>query len=259
MFFNRDFSERKKDLNEMNIFKNESSEIIEEIKNLLNKSNEEIDNILNEYMDKIDQSLKKDNNELIKELKSYNYKEVLDKINKEIKFNLKDIGPKIHDYIDKIDSESFVIIEKAKKSIEKFYNKYDLETKNLKSSISKKLGNINKDLGNEIVDELKSSCESSTHILFKKGIIEFLYSLVSSKSYLNNIINILKDYSLKKLNHIFNLLKKEIEKYLSNNITEINYRVKVATVEFTDEQKEKWKYLCELYGKNKNIITKIDY
>ena len=259
MFFNRDFSERKKDLNEMNIFKNETSEIIIELQNLLNKSNDEIDKIHNDYLGKIDQSLMKNNNELIKELKSNNYKQLLKKINEEIKLNLNDIGPKIHEYIDKLDSESFQIIERAKKSIKKFYNKYDLETKNLKSSISKKLGDIKQDLGNEIVKELEESCEGSTHILFKKGIIEFFYSLISSKAYLNNILIMLKDTSLIKLDHIFDLLKKEIEKYLTKNIKEINYRVKAATIEFTGEQKEKWKHLCKLYEKNKNIIMKIDY
>ena len=259
MFFNRDFSERKKDLNEMSIFKNESKEIIKEIQNLIDKSDDEIDTILKDYLDKVDQSLMKNKNELIKELESKNYKQVLEKINEEIKLNLKDIGPKIHEYIDKLDSVSFQIIEKAKKSIKKFYNKYDLETKNLKSSISKKLGNIKQDLGNEIVNELKYSCEGSAPILFKKGILEFLYSLVSSKTYLNNILDMLKETSLKKLNHIFELLKNEIKKYLTKNIKEINYRVRAATIEFTDEQKEKWKYLCELYEKNKNIIMKIDY
>ena len=259
MFFNRDFSERKKDLNEMNVFKNETSEIIEEIQNLLNKSNDEIDKILKDYLGKIDQSLIKNNDELIKELESYNYKQVLEKINEEIKLSLEDIGPKIHEYIDKLDSESLQIIERAKESLKKFYNKYDLETKNLKSSISKKLGDIKQDLGNEIVKELKDSCEGSTHILFKKGIIEYFYSLISTKAYLNNILIMLKETSLIKLEHIFNLLKKEIEKYLKKNIKEINYRVKLATVEFTGEQKEKWKHLCNLYEQNKNIIMKINY
>ena len=75
---------------------------------------------------------------------------------------------------------------------------------------------------------------------------------------MENIINMLIDTSLKKINFIFNLIQNEIEKYLSKNLNEINYRVKVATIEFTDEQKEKWENLCKSYENTKNEIIKLN-
>ena len=75
--------------------------------------------------------------------------------------------------------------------------------------MAKTLGSEKLNFEQQIFDELKNSCEGSSNILFKKGIKEFFNSLFSDLSYLENIIDILIDTSLKKINSIFDFIKDE--------------------------------------------------
>ena len=124
--------------------------------------------------------------------------------------------------------------------------------------MSKKLGNGKSGFEDQMFNELKSSCESSANILFKKGIKQFFNSLFSNLAYLENIIDILIDTSLKKINYIFDLIDDESIYYLEMNLNKILFLAKAATLEFNEEQQKKWKKLCNAYEetRQKLLITK---
>ena len=123
--------------------------------------------------------------------------------------------------------------------------------------MSKLLGNENKNFEEELIEELKNSCENSRSILFKKGVINWLNSLFSDFNYLDNIIDILIDTSSKSINSIFNLIKDEANNYFTKYLKNINLLVKSATLEFNDEQKNKWKKLCNSYEQRRKKFNQI--
>ena len=123
--------------------------------------------------------------------------------------------------------------------------------------MAKKLGNSKKDFEKQLLDELKNSCESSLSILFKKGIKDFFDSLFSDLTYLENILDILIDTSLKKINFIFELIKEESIHYLQKNFNFIQLLAKAASLEFNGEQKKKWESLCKSYEKTRKKLTNI--
>ena len=122
--------------------------------------------------------------------------------------------------------------------------------------MSKKLGNGKTEFEEQMFNELKNSCESTTNILFKKGIKDFFNSLFSDLAYLENIIDILIDTSLKKLNFIFDLINKESALYLEMNLQKIKFLARAASLEFNEEQKKIWKKLCDAYKLTKEKLLK---
>ena len=120
--------------------------------------------------------------------------------------------------------------------------------------MSKKLGNGKTEFEEQMFNELKNSCESSANILFKKGIKDFFNSLFSDLAYLENIIDILIDTSLKKINYIFDLINEESIYYLEMNLRKIKFLARAATLEFNEEQQKKWKILCNAYEETKEKL-----
>ena len=113
--------------------------------------------------------------------------------------------------------------------------------------MAEKLGNNQKDFEKQLWEELKYSCENSTKILYKKGIKEWFNSLFSDINYLENIIDILIDTSLIKINSIFDIIKEESIDYLRSIFSKIKLLLKAVTFEFNEEQQEKWHIFCNLY------------
>jgi hypothetical protein len=263
MFFRKDFNERKKDLQEItrinNFLKINEKEINESI-----KINEEmIQNLKTTFKQNIKLSLFKHKEELVEKLKSKNYSIILEEINKELSSNLKGINASIDAFINfnqkqnekliKFKNEIFMELSLKDKKKYKIIHKYG----NFKAYMSKLLGNESKNFEEELIEELKNSCENTRSILYKKGIINWLNSLFSDFNYLDNIIDILIDTSSKSINSIFNLIKNEANNYFITYLKNINLLVKSATLEFNEEQEKKWKKLCNSYEQRRKKFNQI--
>ena len=76
-------------------------------------------------------------------------------------------------------------------------------------------------------------------------------------NYLENILEILIDTSLKKINSIFELIKVESIHYLQKNFNFVQLLARAASLEFDDEQKKKWEQLCKSYKNTRIKLTNI--
>ena len=261
-FFKRDFQERKKDLNEIKNLKKLQIEIQKKNKNFLDSCQKLIIIIKKEFKTKIKQSLILKKNDLEIQLINKNYNIILEEIRNQIRINLIGLNERIGEYIIKVEQETNSLSQYRKELITKFNFNYK-EKKSFNSYIIKKIGTEKKDLEEQVFNELKSSC-NSLNILFKKGIKDFFNSLFSDLTYLENIIDILIDTSLKKINFVLELIENESIELINKYYYEIMLFIKMACMEFTDEQKRIWKGLCNLYENtrkqlinSKNEILKI--
>jgi hypothetical protein len=208
-------------------------------------------------------SLYKNKKQLIEKLKSKSYDIILQEINGELSSNLEGINNSIDQFIYSNEQQSEKLNKFEKKIIEEFslknIKKYKITEKynNFRLYMSKLLGNENKNFEEELIEELKNSCENTRSILYKKGIINWLNSLFSDFNYLDNIIDILIDTSSKSINSIFNLIKNEANNYFITYLKNINLLVKSATLEFNEEQEKKWKKLCNSYEQRRKKFNQI--
>jgi predicted Zn-dependent protease with MMP-like domain len=260
LFFGRDFSERKKDLKEIDEFSNKIGAIKEAIIKLLNENKNKITSMGKGYKEKVLKSLYEKKSNLEKLLSSKNYEEILEEINKEMNNNIGELNIQIQEYLNNNDLECSKLIKEAKDVIDKFMEggqSLSIQDVGFKSYISKKIGNEKKDLGKEIYEEIKNSCESLGNILAKKGFKEWFYSLFSSMSYLKNIIDMVVDTYSKKIDYALNIIDTESSNYLDEAVRSIEHNVGSATLTFNDEQLKKWNELCNSYEKTREIIMKI--
>ena len=263
MFFRKDFNERKKDLKEITRINKLLTEIEREINESIKLNDELIQNLKSLYKKNIKFSLFKHKEELIEKLKSKNYSIILEEINKELSYNLKGINVSIDAFINFNERQNMKLIEFIKEIIKELSLKGKkklriiLKYDRYKLYMSKLLGNENKNFEEELIEELKNSCENSRSILFKKGIINWLNSLFSDYNYLDNIIDILIDTSSKSINSVFDLIKNESSHYFTKYLKKINLLVKSATMEFNVEQEKKWKKLCDSYEQKRKTINQI--
>ena len=251
-FFQRDFNERKKDLNEIENLKKEEIQIQEELAVFLGVNKKFIKNVKNTFKSKIKISLTQNKDKLKSQLESKDYNNILEEINNQIKTNLKGLNENILTFIQNNEKETNELISVRKKIINQFSLKDYKIINPFNIDICKKIGNGN-DLEEQLSTELKSSC-NSFNILWKKGIKEYFNSLFSDLSYLENIVDILIDTSLKKINFILDLIEEESRIIINSNYKKISFLIKMACLEFTDEQKKIWEELCDFY---KDTRTKL--
>ena len=249
-FFQRDFNKRKEDLIEIENLREKQILIEKELDSFYVKSMQIIEKAKKEFKSKIKKSLIDNKKELKNKLESKDYETILKEINIQIKNNLKGLNDNIIEFIKYNAEMTNKILTIRKKIIEQFLLKERKDDKSFYIDISKKLGNGEKDLEAQLSGELKSSC-NCLNILWKKGIKDFFNSLFSDLNYLENIIDILIDTSLKKINFILDLIGKE-----SNNLVKSYYKgiilfMNMASVDLTDEQKKIWNDLCSLYKKRR--------
>ena len=258
-FFERDFDERKKDLNEIKNLKNEGIEIKTELTNFLENNKIFIEKVKTEFKSKIKSSLIENKKKLKAELESKNYNNILEEINNQIKANLKGLNENIIKFIKSNEEKSNKLLIIRKEIINQFSLKDYKGKKSFNTDFLKKIGNEKQDLEEQLSGELKSSC-NSFNILWKKGIKEFFNSIFSDLSYLENIVDILIDTSLKKINFILDLIEEESRNIINSYYKGILFLIRMACLEFTDEQKKIWKELCSLYKETRsNLINTKSY
>ena len=258
-FFQRDFNERKKDLKEIENLQKENNQIKEEEKGFREANKLFIEKIKTEFKSKIKLYLINKKSELKKKLESKNYNDILEEINNQIKANLKGLNENVSKFIkaNEIQAELILSLKQriiSKYSLKDYFKSYKNKNKMLFNiDICKKIGSGENDLEEEISGELKNSC-NSLNILFKKGIKEFFNSLFSDLTYLENIIDILIDTSLKKINCILDLIQEESTNLINGYYKGIRFLIRMACSDFTDEQKKIWKELSKIYKEIRNNL-----
>ena len=108
------------------------------------------------------------------------------------------------------------------------------------------------------MEEIKSRCESLSNIFSKKGFKEWLISLISSTTYMTNVIDMIVETYSEKLAKFIEMIENESTKYLNQIINTIEHHIKASEMEFNDVQKKKWKELCNTYEKTKAKIMEIE-
>ena len=259
LFFRKDFDERKKDIGEINNLSEELNKIEKKISTLIQYIEIDINNFISQYRNKISQSLIIKKNDIVKQLENKDYQNIIEEINGEMKCNLNGLNIEISNYLGKYEKECSELQNHANEIISSLSikSKFAINKKSFKKYILKRLGNENEDLEKQIIEELKNSCESSTNILFKVGFKEWLTSLFSDKSKCENIIQMLIDTSLKKMDSTFRLIKEESQDYLKGFLSLMKFIISSATIIFTKDQKKKWIELCNIYESSKKTIIEI--
>jgi hypothetical protein len=256
MFFRKDFKEIKKDLNEVDQFLTQIKFEKEKIIKLRKENEEKIIMIEKNITSHIKGSLTSKKDLIENQLKSKNYNQILEEINDEVKSKLGNLKMQITEFINYNEEETLKIKSTAKRYIDYFSGrKNSLKNEfNFKKYISKEIGDENRELDEEIYNEIKSSCESSTNIFMKKGFIDWFRSLISSKKYLENIIDIMIDTFMNKIEYVFKVLQKNVKNYLNDLILLIDQNVSLVTMKFNDEQLVIWKSICQNYEETRKII-----
>ena len=258
LFFRKDFNERKKDIEEINNLPEELNKIENKISSLIESIHIDINNIIYQYRDKISNSLTIKKDYIIEKLENEKYQNIIEEINNGMKNNLNGLNLQISKYIEKYENECKNLQLYAKHIINRLSITFSpIINNSFKKYIIKQLGNEDEDLEKQIFEELKNSCESSSNILFKVGFKEWLTSLFSYKSKCENIIQMLIDTSLKKMDSTFKLIKEKSQDYLTNFLNFMEFIISSASIRFTEEQRKKWVELCNIYEHKKKEIIEI--
>jgi F0F1-type ATP synthase delta subunit len=108
------------------------------------------------------------------------------------------------------------------------------------------------------MEEIKSRCESLSGIFQKKGFKEWFISFFSSFSYMQNVIDMVVETYSSKIEQFLKMIENKSIQYLEIIINKINHYINASKIDFNENQKEKWKKLCDLYEKTKTKILEIE-
>ena len=259
VFFNTDFSEKKTNITEINNFTKNMKEEKRKINESFAKNQTSLFQIITEYRDSIVKTLT-DKEENIKQLlKAKNIREIFDEIIKEIKNNIKNLNKKLIGIVRTIDSDLSKISEDFQEILKKFsegktsFDKLDSFTIYFSLRVGDKTGNLEE----EILQELTNSCQNLSIIYEKKGFKDWLYSAFSNEHYLKNIIELLVNSFVKKMEYILVLISEQLKIYSEDLFHSIEKSYSLATTTFTEEQLNYWKDIKEYYEKNRNQITSL--
>ena len=259
MFFRKDFKERKKDIKEIDDLVTQINFEKEKIIKLKKDNEEKIVRIEKNITDHIKSSLISKKELIENQLKSKNYKQILEEINSEIKSKLGNLKSQITEFINYNEQETSKIKNAAKRYIDIFSGrKNSLKNDfNFKKYISKEIGDENKELDEDIYNEIETSCESLTNIFMKKGFIDWFCSFLSSKKYLENIIDIMIDTFMNKIGNVFKILQNSAKNYMNDLKRLIEQNTNLVTMKFNDEQLKIWKSLSDSYENTREKIMKL--
>ena len=260
MFFGKEFVEKKKDREEIDIFKKEMNNLKEEIQSLIESNVKNNSIIIKRFRGDMLNSFFEKRNNLEILLKDNNYKEIVDEINKETENNIENLINSIKEYLELNNTKCSELFKKIINIINSFkenkissFIKYDF-----KSYLSNVFSDGKKDLNSEIMNEIKNRCENLIDIFQKKGVKEWFCSFLSSYYYLQNVIDLVVQTYTLKIGNFLNMIEKESNKYLTQIIKKIDDYTSSSTMEFTDFQNKKWLELCEKYEKIKSQIMEIE-
>ena len=197
----------------------------------------------------------------VHQLKSKNYKSILKEIIEEIKNNLSGLNDDISNFIDTMDIPPLKLYSESIKIISEFSKvKIDFpKGVSFRDSFSKKFGNSQNSIGDEIFREIKISSNSLVNIYDKKGFIEWFSSILFDYKCLLNFYDIIVNTFIGKIDYILKSMKEQYEIYINNLTDIILFRANSITVEFTEEQKKIWDTLIDLYQDIRSTIIDIKF
>ena len=243
------------------VFKTTIQENIYKLTELKESSNKFLDTRSNSLKKSISDSLEKKRDNIEELLKSKSYNDILKEINNEVFNSLKQLNTNIDDYLANFKKNSNIIIKDISKLIGGFSkNKIigeNIKLKDFNCYLDKKLGNDGKDLSKELYEDIINSAESLRIILSIKGPISYLKSLFSNYHYLSNIINIIIDTYLERINSILSLLKNAFNDYISDTIHFLILKKQAFFKRFNHDQLKRWKELDSFCQQKKKEINKV--
>ena len=113
MFFGRDFTERKKDLKEVDQFTIAIGNVKTALLKILNESKTKISSMGKGYKENVSKSLKDKRSNLEKLLDSKKYDEILEEVNKEMLNNIGDLNKQIQELLNTNDTECAKLLQEA--------------------------------------------------------------------------------------------------------------------------------------------------
>ena len=175
--------------------------------------------------------------------------------------NIKQLNKIIESYFETFNEKTNKTINNVKSLIGNDSKKKKIEDNRilteLKTYCNKRIGIEGQDLVNEIYEDIFNSAESLGDILLKKGLINFFQSLVSNYSYLENIINIIIDKYLERINNTISILKDSFKDFTDNLIHQIVSKSRIYFMKLDKEKLKIWNDLSSFYGEKKIIIIQV--
>ena len=191
-------------------------------------------------------------------MKDKNYKEVLDDIKSEFTNLLNTFSSELNSRLTLIEEESSNIDKKIQETINSFIQRKVIlrlnPLENLKGEISKNIGDPKKDLSEELMNELKNSCEGLNNLWNKKGFKDWICSLFSSEKHLTTVIDMMVETLSNKFIYISDLLSEKCQLYKSKILCWLRNLQNSSLTEFSKTEATKWKELCLNYEKNRDNI-----
>jgi len=257
IFFNTDFSEKKANITEINDFTKQTKEQKKKINDSFSKNQDSLFQVITNYRDNIIKTLN-DKNENIKQLlQKKNLKNIFDEIINEIKNNIKNFNENILIIVKTIDSDLSNISKDFQEILKKFsegktsFDKLDNFITYFALKVGKETGNVEE----EILQEIMNSFQNLSIIYTKKGFIDWLYSAFSKEHYLKNIIELLVNSFMKKMEYILVLITEQLKIYCEDLFHSIEKSYSLATITFSKEQLSYWKEIKVYYELKKKKIT----
>ena len=255
MYFKRDFSERNRELTEVQKFKIKLNDLEKQLNDLFENLN--IEKIVEKQRQNITESLEDKKKDFSKILENKKYDDVLKEIKTEFNNSLKYFNTELNKKLDKIGEESLNIDKEIKKTLNSFIKRTDLRLnplKNLKEQISKNIGDPNKNLSDELYNELENSCEGLYNIWKRKDFKDWIFSLCSNEKYLTIVTDMMVETFIAKLEYLSNLINEKCHLYKSKILTWMKNVQKSSLFEFNESESKKWKQLCISYENTKQNI-----
>jgi len=258
LFFRKDITQREKDLKEKENFRKRMEQILNDLTNHFVQSIKQVFSI-EAFKKKIEKSLKGKEEIFIQQLESKNYEQILEEIDYEIKINLKELNEKIKNFFDESEKKPLELYNEANSLTQKFsdgkLNFPELST--FRDKFAKVFGNKNKNIDEQIFDEIKIASKDMDKIYEKKGFKEWIFSYIFSDNYLKNVYDLILDTFINKINYILNLIIQEYEDYIEHIKNLIVANFKSTLIQFNKEQKKYWDTLSTTYEDIRSSIIDI--
>ena len=219
LFFRKDITQREKDLKEKENFRKKMEQILKDLTNNFIQLIKQIVSI-DTFKTKIKNSLKDKEVIFIQQLESKNYEQILEEIDNEIKINLKELNKQIKDFFDETEKKLLELYNEANSLIQKFSDrKVNIpELSSFKDKFAQVFGNKNKNknIDEQIFNEIKIASKDMDKIHEKKGFKEWIFSYIFDDNYLKNVYDLILDTFTNKINYILKLIIEEYEDYINH-------------------------------------------
>ena len=183
----------------------------------------------------------------------------MEEIGNEIKINLKELNKQIKDFFDETEKKPLELYNEANSLIQKFSDgKVNFpELSSFRDKFAQVFGNKNKNIDEQIFNEIKIASKDMDKIYEKKGFKEWIFSYIFDDNYLKNVYDLILDTFTNKINYILKLLIEEYEDYINHIKNLINANVKSTCIQFNADQKKFWDTLSTTYEDIRSSIIDI--